>query len=137
MTQSRPSLLPLVLILATIGFNSHVQAYFNALFSLGRLPEQGLSRFINGSFDQGRSAGKQYKTRLDENGNGQGEVVIVQGATVLARLTEIGPDAHSPGSLAWTELGVAMARKGWLERDDILNTRDAAGVVAFAKRRRP
>lgn len=34
MTQSRPSLLPLVLIPATIGFNSHVQAYFNALFSL-------------------------------------------------------------------------------------------------------
>jgi len=33
MTQSRPSLLPLVLILATIGFNSHTQAYFNAFFS--------------------------------------------------------------------------------------------------------
>ena len=34
MTQSRPSLLPLVLIVATIGFNSQTQAYLNATFSL-------------------------------------------------------------------------------------------------------
>lgn len=49
---------------------------------------------------------------------------------------EIGPDAHSQAALDWTELGVAMARKGWLERGDVLNTGDASDVVAFAKRRR-
>ena len=48
---------------------------------------------------------------------------------------EIGPDAHSRGGLEWTELGVAMARKGWIERGDVLNARDATEVVAFAKRR--
>jgi DNA polymerase (family 10) len=48
----------------------------------------------------------------------------------------IGPDAHSPASLAWTGRGVAMARKGWLEAADVLNTRDAEGIVAFARRRR-
>jgi DNA polymerase (family 10) len=48
----------------------------------------------------------------------------------------IGPDAHSPASLAWTDRGVAMARKGWLEAGDVLNTRDADGVIAFARRRR-
>lgn len=50
---------------------------------------------------------------------------------------EIGPDAHSAGGLAWTELGVAMARKGWLESRDVLNTRGADEVIAFARRRRP
>ena len=48
---------------------------------------------------------------------------------------EIGPDAHSRGGLEWTELGVAMARKGWTERSDVLNARSATDVVAFAQRR--
>lgn len=50
---------------------------------------------------------------------------------------EIGPDAHSPASLEWTDVGVLMARKGWLRREDVLNARDADGVVAFARSRHP
>jgi DNA polymerase (family 10) len=57
-------------------------------------------------------------------------------AKALGVTIEIGPDAHSRGSLGWTELGVGMARKGWIEADDVLNTRDASGVMAFARRRR-
>jgi DNA polymerase (family X) len=49
---------------------------------------------------------------------------------------EIGPDAHSRGALEWTELGVAMARKGWLRAADVLNTRSADDVLAFARKRR-
>jgi DNA polymerase (family 10) len=49
---------------------------------------------------------------------------------------EIGPDAHSPEGLDNTELGVGVARKGWLERDDVLNTRDVEGVLEFARARR-
>jgi DNA polymerase (family 10) len=60
----------------------------------------------------------------------------LQRAKELGVTIEIGPDAHSPRSLEWTELGVAMARKGWLERGDILNARSASDVVAFARRRR-
>ena len=56
-------------------------------------------------------------------------------AKELGVMIEIGPDAHSRGGLDWTELGVAMARKGWLERDDILNARSASDVTAFARRR--
>jgi len=51
-------------------------------------------------------------------------------------VVEIGPDAHSVAGLDHVELGVAVARKGWLERDDVLNTRDVAGVLAFAAARR-
>ena len=57
-------------------------------------------------------------------------------AKELGVTIEIGPDAHSRGGLEWTELGVAMARKGWLERSDVLNTRDATAIVDFARRRK-
>lgn len=59
----------------------------------------------------------------------------LQRARALGVVVEIGPDAHSLGGLEWTDLGVSMARKGWLEAEDILNTRRADEVVAFAKRR--
>ena len=59
----------------------------------------------------------------------------VKRAKSLGVTIEIGPDAHSRGGLEWTELGVAMARKGWLERSDVLNARSADQVMAFAKRR--
>jgi DNA polymerase (family X) len=48
----------------------------------------------------------------------------------------IGPDAHSPRSLEWTDAGVAMARKAWLASGNVLNTRDADGVIEFARKRR-
>ncbi|MEO7995813.1 MAG: PHP domain-containing protein [Gemmatimonadaceae bacterium] len=48
----------------------------------------------------------------------------------------IGPDAHSPQGLENAALGIATARKGWLEAGDILNSRTAAGVLEFARARR-
>lgn len=57
-------------------------------------------------------------------------------ARELGVTVEIGPDAHSARSLEWTDLGVSMARKGWLRREDILNARETGDVLAFARRRR-
>lgn len=37
-------------------------------------------------------------------------------------------DAHATGELAQMDLGLATARRGWLEADDILNTRPLAGL---------
>src|SRR5688500_4862584 len=51
-------------------------------------------------------------------------------------LVEIGPDAHSTRGLDNVEIGVGVARKGWLGPDDILNTRSADDVLAFARSRR-
>ena len=48
---------------------------------------------------------------------------------------EIGPDAHSPRGLDYVHVGIGIARKGWLERGDILNTRGVDDVLAFARRR--
>ena len=49
---------------------------------------------------------------------------------------EIGPDAHSARGLDCVEIGVGIARKGWLEASDILNARSADEIVAFAAGRR-
>ncbi|HEU4643735.1 MAG TPA: DNA polymerase/3'-5' exonuclease PolX [Gemmatimonadaceae bacterium] len=49
---------------------------------------------------------------------------------------EIGPDAHTTGGLDNVEIGVGIARKGWLEPADVLNTMDADAVAARARRRR-
>ena len=54
----------------------------------------------------------------------------------LGVTVEIGPDAHSARSLEWTDLGVSMARKGWLRCEDVLNARETNDVLAFARRRR-
>lgn len=49
---------------------------------------------------------------------------------------ELGPDAHSVAGLDHVALGVSMARKGWLGASNVLNTRSADEVLAFAGRRR-
>jgi DNA polymerase (family 10) len=58
------------------------------------------------------------------------QVAGAHGATI-----ELGPDAHSPDGFGYIDLGVGIARKGWLEPADVLNARDADAVLAFARRR--
>jgi DNA polymerase (family 10) len=41
-------------------------------------------------------------------------------------LVSIGSDAHSTTGFANLRFGVAQARRGWLEREDVLNTRPLA-----------
>jgi DNA polymerase (family 10) len=57
-------------------------------------------------------------------------------AKELGVIIEIGPDAHSTAGLDNVHFGIGMARKAWLEAGEILNTRSADDVVAFAMRRR-
>lgn len=49
---------------------------------------------------------------------------------------EIGPDAHSPRELSFVDFGMQIARKGWLEKRDVLNTGSAKDVLSFASARR-
>lgn len=48
----------------------------------------------------------------------------------------INPDAHETAGLAHVAEGVRVARKGWLAREQVLNTRDAAGVERWFRERR-
>ena len=57
-------------------------------------------------------------------------------AKELGVTIEIGPDAHSTAALDNVHFGIGMARKAWLEAGEILNTRSAEDVLAFARKRR-
>ena len=48
----------------------------------------------------------------------------------------IGTDAHSLAGLGNADLGVGIARKGWLEPGDVLNTLDAEGLLSYAEARK-
>ncbi|MCI0702593.1 MAG: DNA polymerase/3'-5' exonuclease PolX [Planctomycetia bacterium] len=48
----------------------------------------------------------------------------------------INPDAHSTGELVLYKYGVQVARRGWLGKDDVFNTRSFAEVMKELKRRK-
>jgi len=48
-------------------------------------------------------------------------------------LCSINPDAHTTAGLHDLGLGVRIARKGWLRKQDVFNTRSVAEVEAFLK----
>ena len=50
-------------------------------------------------------------------------------------LISINSDAHSAAELRNLRYGVEQARRGWLARQDVLNTRPLAQLQAFLKRR--
>ncbi len=48
----------------------------------------------------------------------------------------INPDAHSPGELGLYTFGVQVARRGWLTKNDVFNTRGLADVTKELARRK-
>ena len=48
----------------------------------------------------------------------------------------IDSDAHSPAALGNLRWGVAVARRAWLSRSDVLNTRPIGGFRASLRRHR-
>ena len=48
----------------------------------------------------------------------------------------INPDAHSMEGLSYFAAGVNIARKGWLEKEQVLNSRDCAGVQHWLNHRK-
>lgn len=57
-------------------------------------------------------------------------------ARELGVTISIGADAHSTAGMANVPIGIGVARKGGLTASDVLNARDAAGMLAFARERR-
>ncbi len=61
-------------------------------------------------------------------------------AKEIGAMFVINPDAHHTSEVAYYEYGVGIARKGWLEKEDVFNTLPRADVVkAFktARKNRP
>lgn len=51
-------------------------------------------------------------------------------------MCSINPDAHSREGLSYFDAGVNIARKGWLEKEQVLNSRDCAGVLHWFNHRK-
>ena len=61
---------------------------------------------------------------------------LVQQARARGATIELGPDAHGPDGFAYLDFGIYIARKGWLEAKDVLNTGSADDVLSFAQARK-
>ena len=62
---------------------------------------------------------------------------LVRRARAVGVAFAIGADAHSVTGMANMSLGLGIARKGWLEAADVLNTRSADDFLDAARRRLP
>jgi DNA polymerase (family 10) len=60
----------------------------------------------------------------------------VRRARDLGAMISIGADAHSVSGMAHVAIGVGIARKGWLDAKQVLNTRSADEFLGFARARR-
>jgi DNA polymerase (family 10) len=60
----------------------------------------------------------------------------VKQAKALGIPLVINPDAHSTGELALVQYGVQVARRGWLAKDDVFNTRPLTEVMKELVRRK-
>ncbi len=54
----------------------------------------------------------------------------------MGLLVSINPDAHRLADFAHTGLGVSLARKGWLEKADVFNTRTCSKIESYLRLRR-
>ncbi|HEU5041812.1 MAG TPA: DNA polymerase/3'-5' exonuclease PolX [Gemmatimonadales bacterium] len=61
---------------------------------------------------------------------------VLRQACRAGAAVSIGADAHNAAGIRNVDYGVAMARKGWLGPDDVLNARPLEAFLAHAARRR-
>jgi len=60
----------------------------------------------------------------------------VKRAKELGVMIVINPDAHSTGELELTRYGIDVARRGWLTKEEVFNTRGVKEVMAELKKRK-
>lgn len=68
-----------------------------------------------------------YPLRLDLND------VFIKRAKALGIPVVISTDAHLTAQFGYMEYGVSTARRGWLERNDVLNTHSAENLLKWLK----
>jgi DNA polymerase (family 10) len=105
---------------------------------IGHLTGRRISRRHGADLDIERVIGRAVETGTALEINGQPDRLDMR--DVHARLAgeagvsiPVTTDAHSPESLAYAELGIGQARRAWLTKEQVLNTRPWAEIEA-AKR---
>jgi DNA polymerase (family 10) len=79
-------------------------------------------------------AAAKYGTLIEINAHPQRldiDWVHCKRARAIGVQLVINPDAHSMGDLAYLRYGVDVARRGWLEKKDVFNTKSAAEANSF------
>ncbi len=71
-----------------------------------------------------------FPDRLDLN-----DSLVRRGKELGVRFI-IGTDAHAVGHLGYMRFGVATAKRGWLEKKDVINTSDLSSIKKFFKKAR-
>ncbi len=61
---------------------------------------------------------------------------VVREAAAMGVMISIGADAHGTSGMSNADIGAGIARKGWLTRDRVLNTRPLKDFLEFAMQRR-
>ena len=94
--------------------------------------EVDLDRVIEGAARHGKALElNAYCDRLDLD-----ELNLKKARDKGVRIS-IGTDTHFAEGLAMMRFGVGLARRAWLGKDDVLNTRDAAALLGEDPVRRP
>jgi DNA polymerase (family 10) len=102
---------------------------------IGHLTGRRISRRAGAELDLDRIIGRAVETRTAIEINGQPDRLDLRDAH--ARLAgaagvsiPVNTDAHSQAALAYAELGIGQARRAWLTREQVLNTRPWTEIVA-------
>ena len=99
---------------------------------IGQRPpiEIDMERLLRGARERGcyvEVNAQPYRLDLDD--------VYCRLAKEIGVRVAISTDAHSPGELDYMRFGVDQARRGWLEPDDVLNTRSWEDLRPLLERR--
>ena len=101
---------------------------------IGHLTGRRISRRPGADLDLDRVVARAVETRTALEINSQPDRLDMR--DVHARLAgaagvmiPIDTDAHSTGALAYAELGIGLARRAWLTKEQVLNTRSWAEIA--------
>lgn len=99
----------------------------------------GIREGYSVNIDQLIELAKQTNTVLELNANpnrldlASKHLAIAQGAGVKL---VINTDAHKVDSLAQMEIGVAVAKKGWIRKSTVMNTMETSDILEFLRGRK-
>ncbi|OGS19062.1 MAG: hypothetical protein A2219_03740 [Elusimicrobia bacterium RIFOXYA2_FULL_50_26] len=100
---------------------------------IGKRPAYALN--MERVLDTARRAGKMIEINSFPERLDLADVYCRKAKELRVKLA-IGTDAHTTGHLGFMELGISVARRGWLEKNDIINTLSYKELMEYLKKRR-
>ena len=101
---------------------------------IGHLSGRRISRRAGADLDLDRVVGRAVETGTAIEINSQPDRLDMRDAHARLAgaagvLIPVNTDAHATASLAYAELGIGLARRAWLTKEQVLNTRTWAEIA--------